>query len=103
MRYFVRNFDFASPAFALPFVLIFMLSVATVAMGVDIVDNITTYLNAQSPEPATSDLPSMQPCVEEDGSGGSLPCFWDAQTRGNGIGRSFWIDSNGEFHYADVQ
>lgn len=28
------------------------------------------------------------PCLAEDGPG---PCFWDAQTRGNGIGQSFVI------------
>ncbi len=42
-------------------------------------------------------LPS-QPCLTEDSKG---PCFWDAGTRGNGKGRSFWVDINGGVHYLD--
>lgn len=37
----------------------------------------------------------MAPCANEDGPG---PCYWDAQTRGNGKGQSFWIDSQGQVH-----
>lgn len=31
--------------------------------------------------------PSIPPCVYEDGSGGPVPCYWDASERGNGIGQ----------------
>lgn len=41
----------------------------------------------------------LTPCVNEDGSGGRLPCYWDAKTRGNGTGRSYWIDRAGNVHY----
>jgi hypothetical protein len=30
--------------------------------------------------------PSLPPCVEEDGSGGPVPCLWDGPHRGNGRG-----------------
>lgn len=39
-----------------------------------------------------------QPCVNEDGPG---PCFWDGSTRGNGLGRSYWIDRVQQYHYID--
>lgn len=42
---------------------------------------------------APQDLP---PCPTED-SGQN--CFWDAQQRGNGQGRSFWVDEHGIPHY----
>lgn len=29
---------------------------------------------------------SLPPCVEEDGSGGPVPCLWDGPHRGNGRG-----------------
>jgi hypothetical protein len=38
----------------------------------------------------------VPPCMEEDGPG---PCYWDAQNVGNGVGTSYFIDSNGEFYY----
>lgn len=37
----------------------------------------------------------LPPCESEDSAG---PCYWDAATRGNGIGRSFWIDGAGVVH-----
>ena len=30
--------------------------------------------------------PQLPACVEEDGSGGPLPCVWDPAVRGNGSG-----------------
>lgn len=39
------------------------------------------------------------PCVYEDGSGGPLPCYWDAGDMGNGVGNSFWIDRRDRTHY----
>ena len=33
--------------------------------------------------------PTLPPCVFEDGSGGPMPCYWDAATRGNGLGASY--------------
>ena len=38
----------------------------------------------------------LPPCAEED----SMNCYWDADTMGNGIGRSF-VDINGTAYYAD--
>ena len=40
------------------------------------------------------------PCEYEDSTG---PCYWDAQVRGNGEGRSFVIDENQEIHYLDEE
>lgn len=40
--------------------------------------------------------PSLPACQYEDGPG---PCYWDAQTRGNGKGRSFTMDADGEVTY----
>ena len=39
----------------------------------------------------------VPPCVEEDSAG---PCFWDASTRGNGVGVSFTVDGSQVVHYA---
>lgn len=41
--------------------------------------------------PALPDLTALPPCVYEDGSGGPIPCYWDARTRGNGIGESYAV------------
>jgi hypothetical protein len=37
----------------------------------------------------------LKPCVTED----SVGCAWNAQTHGNGQGRSFWTDWDGNIHY----
>jgi hypothetical protein len=36
------------------------------------------------------------PCATEDSSG---PCYWDAQSLGNGHGRSFVVTANGQVIY----
>lgn len=41
----------------------------------------------------------VRPCVYEDGSGGPLPCYWDARLRGNHHGHSLWVDRRRHFHY----
>jgi hypothetical protein len=41
----------------------------------------------------------LTPCVFEDGSGGALPCLWDAAKRGNHKGRSYWFDRQGHQHF----
>ena len=47
--------------------------------------------------PATLVAPlGLMPCADEDGPG---PCYWDASTRGNGIGSSFLIDQHGMTWY----
>lgn len=57
-----------------------------------------------APQPVVRDIhvhrvhPTRKPCRFEDGPG---PCFWDAGVRGNGHGRSFWIDAHGWTHYVD--
>lgn len=39
--------------------------------------------------------PSVKECARED----STACFWDASTRGNGMGRSFHVDQAGNITY----
>jgi hypothetical protein len=39
----------------------------------------------------------VPPCAEED----STNCYWDAASRGNGVGRSF-VDIDGEVYYQEV-
>lgn len=44
--------------------------------------------------------PRMLPaCVTEDST--ATPCFWDGKTRGNGQGRSFWVDDRQRVHFID--
>lgn len=47
----------------------------------------------ESPDlPAVTDWThGFPPCAYEDGSGGPIPCYWDASTRGNGVGRSYIV------------
>ena len=47
--------------------------------------------------PATP--PTLPYCANEDGSGGPIPCRWDASVLGNGMGDSFTITSPGVFVY----
>jgi hypothetical protein len=42
----------------------------------------------------------IPPCVEEDGSS-PTPCYWDADQRGNGLGRSFIVWDDGTMTYID--
>ena len=46
----------------------------------------------------SSATPELEPCVHED----SVSCYWDAQTRGNGLGQSFISDEQGNPTYTDV-
>ena len=46
---------------------------------------------------STPDLPT-RPCLTDEGTS-SFPCYWDAGERGNGHGRSYWIDGNGDLYY----
>ncbi len=39
---------------------------------------------------------AVTPCEEEDGSG-NIACHWDAKTRGNGEGTSFWAFGYGRW------
>lgn len=39
-----------------------------------------------------------RPCASDDGP---APCFWDAGVRGDGHGRSFWLDRRTHVHYLD--
>lgn len=43
------------------------------------------------------DFHSMKPCQYED----STSCFWDATNQGNGHGRSFYSDANGNVTYVE--
>lgn len=38
---------------------------------------------------------TLPPCPTED----SAACYWDAPSRGDGTGRSYWIDPAGTVHY----
>jgi hypothetical protein len=51
-----------------------------------------------SAAPASADLASsgLAPCVVEDQS---TPCVWDARHRGNGHGRSFRVNRQGEVKF----
>lgn len=51
--------------------------------------------SARTPEPVRN----MAPCAHEDGSASQLPCYWDAATRGNKTGHSFWMDTHRKVHY----
>lgn len=42
--------------------------------------------------------PQIPACASDDGTG-PLPCRWDAQTQGNGEGRSFTVLATGEVVY----
>lgn len=53
------------------------------------------------PEPSVVVVPSPEatpPCAEEGSPG---PCFWDAATRDNKAGRSFYVDAAQVVHYKD--
>lgn len=56
-----------------------------------------THTHTVQPDPATyaADPVTMVPCANEDGSGADqeFPCVWDAATRGNGKGTSFWLEA----------
>lgn len=63
-------------------------------------DAVTTT-SAPAPAASVSDAPveSLRPCEAEDSAG---PCFWDADTRGNGEGRSFIVSAGGLVTYLDA-
>lgn len=49
------------------------------------------------PAPASTTDPRKLPaCATEDSNG---PCYWDAATRGNHLGHSFWVDAANHVHY----
>lgn len=50
-----------------------------------------------SDSPRNATLPAV-PCATEDSPG---PCFWDAGSRGNGQGLSFWVDASQVLRYFD--
>lgn len=33
----------------------------------------------------------VPPCVDEDGSGGPVPCLWDGTRMGNGVGATYVV------------
>lgn len=55
---------------------------------------VTTETIIQEPKP--SDWDKLPDCQQEDQT--SPDCKWDAGTRGNGEGYSFYV-RNGEYHY----
>jgi hypothetical protein len=48
------------------------------------------------PTLSVTSTPSSSPCKTEDSDG---PCYWDAQHRGNGKGKSFRVLKNGKVEY----
>ena len=66
-----------------------ILAAATIAAGLVSATNVTA--DAQ-PKVSTTKVQAMpkwmhRPCPEED----SVNCFWDAGSRGNGVGHSFYV------------
>jgi len=47
--------------------------------------------------PTAAPSHSITACAEED----STNCFWDASKRGNGEGRSFFVNVDGKRYYVD--
>jgi hypothetical protein len=47
--------------------------------------------------PLPDDSTELPPCVTED----SVSCYWDADTMGNGRGRSFTVDADGVVTYTN--
>lgn len=58
---------------------------------------LATILSAIAP--AVSPASLLPPCVHEDGSGGPLPCIWQADRSGNEFGESFIISDGGVTFY----
>lgn len=54
-------------------------------------------LHDLSLEVLNSKIPTT-PCAMEDSPG---PCYWDSGVRGNGGGRSFWVDAEQKIHFFD--
>lgn len=52
--------------------------------------------SAQLPQGSHEPSQSVPACLEEDSPG---PCFWDAQSRGNHRGRSFYVGADGSVTY----
>ena len=75
--------------------------------AVDPVEVVATVTVEQEPisTPTPENAPqqvTVVPCEDED----TIPeagtaCYWDAQTRGNGLGRSFMAYSDGSVVYED--
>lgn len=59
------------------------ITAATVAAGL-----LLTGCSAPADEPATDTTAAAVPCIEEDYAG-PVACYWDASTRGGGLGLSF--------------
>lgn len=53
-----------------------------------------------SPDGTFREINWRPACVTEDSVG---PCVWDAQTQGNGLGRSFSVDADGTVHFEQDQ
>ncbi len=59
----------------------------TLAVVMMLAGLVTGALVQWAPDPA----PDIPPCATEDAPG---PCYWDADERGNGQGRSFTVDEH---------
>lgn len=58
---------------------------------------VSTTTPAQAAKPVWAQAgAAFRPCATEDSDG---PCYWDAKVRGNGAGRSFWVDAQQRVHY----
>ncbi len=77
-------------------------------LAVDPVELVATVIYAPTPTPEPEYAPqqapgiTVVPCEDED----TIPeagtaCYWDAQTQGNGLGRSFTAYSDGTVIYAN--
>src|SRR5690606_31028073 len=65
---------------------------AVMAAGAVAVLVAAAMAGAAASDSATSELPA---CANAGGSGGPMPCVWDAEKRGNGEGQSVIVYSDG--------
>lgn len=72
-------------------IIVSILAVLSFAFMVWVIDS----LPGATPSWVPAGVPA---CATEDAAG---PCYWDATSRGNGDGESFWIDADGTWHPAD--
>lgn len=71
-------------------------------IGVVVLVLLFARCGAEPSEPPPETVPTgvvvLPRCASESSRVG--PCEWDAQRDGNGVGRSFWVDAEGNVHYS---
>ena len=74
---------------------------AAMAAGVVVFAWLAGGIGAPDPIPVQPTIRDYVACAEEDGSGSTFPCRWDARVQGNGRGDSFTMPEPGVFVYDD--